>query len=82
MMLNAHFAAAANTSPAMQCAEVSGLAFGNAQILSANEVTSTTGNYCNVTGVINKRVSSQDPDHFTYGIGFELNLPDSWAGRF
>ena len=21
-------------------------------------------------------------DHFTYGIGFELNLPDSWIGRF
>jgi len=82
VMFNARSAAAANTSPAMQCAELSGLAFGNAQILSANEVTNTTGNYCNVTGVINKRVSSQDPDYFTYGIGFELNLPDSWAGRF
>lgn len=38
--------------------------------------------YCTVVGVIDKRVSRDDPDHFTYGIGFAVNLPDSWVGRF
>lgn len=33
-------------------------------------------------GIINKRVSAQDPNHFTYGIGFALNLPNTWHGRF
>ena len=32
--------------------------------------------------MINKRVSTQDPDQFTYAIGFALNLPDTWFGRF
>ena len=27
-------------------------------------------------------MSSQDPDHFTYGIGFRVNLPQGWVGRF
>jgi feruloyl esterase len=27
-------------------------------------------------------VSAQDPDHYTYGIGFALNLPNTWFGRF
>ena len=58
------------------------LALPNTHIISATELTSAGGNYCNVIGVIDKRVSAQDPDHFTYGIGFELNLPDSWVGRF
>ena len=66
----------------MTCANVSNLTLPNTTIISATETTSTTGNYCNVIGVIDKRVSEQDPDHFTYGIGFELNLPDSWVGRF
>jgi len=57
------------------------LSLPKTQIISATE-QSTPVAYCNVIGVINKRVSSQDPDHFTYGIGFELNLPDSWVGRF
>lgn len=73
---------AANTVPVMQCSELTNLMMGNAQILRAVEVTTASGNYCNVIGVINRRVSSQDPDHFTYGIGFELNLPDAWVGRF
>jgi len=82
MLCNANSASAANTSPVMQCSELATLLFNNAQIISANEITSTGGNYCSVIGVINRRVSAQDPDHFTYGIGFEVNLPDSWAGRF
>ena len=74
--------ASANNAPGMKCADLAGMWFGSAQILSATEVTGASGNYCNLIGVINQRVSDQDPDHFTYGVGFELNLPDSWAGRF
>ncbi|HUY20549.1 MAG TPA: tannase/feruloyl esterase family alpha/beta hydrolase [Candidatus Binataceae bacterium] len=66
---------------AMTCADVPSLTLPNTQIISATEV-STPVNHCNVIGVIDKRVSAQDPDHFTYGIGFELNLPDTWNGRF
>ena len=47
-----------------------------------NSERDSKSDYCNVIGVINKRVSSQDPDHFTYGIGFALNLPNTWLGRF
>jgi feruloyl esterase len=68
-------------SPTASCASLMSLSLPNTQIISATE-QSTPVAYCNVIGVINKRVSSQDPDHFTYGIGFELNLPDSWVGRF
>jgi hypothetical protein len=75
-------AMAGTTAPAMSCAQLTGLALPNTQILSATEVTSSSGNYCNIVGVIGKYVSTQDPDHFTYGIGFEVNLPDSWTGRF
>jgi len=70
------------TAPAMTCANVVNLSLPNTILISATETTATTGNYCNVIGVIDKRVSQQDPDHFTYGIGFELNLPDNWVGRF
>ena len=75
-------ASAANISPVMQCSDLAASSFNNVQIIGATEVTSTGGHYCNVIGVINKRVSAQDPDHFTYGIGFQVNLPDSWTGRF
>lgn len=74
--------AAGALTPAIACAKLTGLSLPNTQIISATEVTSSSGNYCNVIGVIDKRVSRQDPDHFTYGIGFEVNLPDSWMGRF
>ncbi|MGB9402827.1 MAG: tannase/feruloyl esterase family alpha/beta hydrolase [Candidatus Acidiferrales bacterium] len=69
-------------APTMTCANVVSLSLPSTIIISASEVTATSGNYCNVIGVIDERVSEQDPDHFTYGIGFELNLPDSWVGRF
>jgi len=82
MLLGACTAATANTTPVMKCADLGGLSFGNAEILSAKEIISASGNYCNLVGVINKRIGAQDPDHFTYGIGFELNLPDTWVGRF
>jgi feruloyl esterase len=72
----------AAVAPTVSCGSLAGLALPNTQILSATEVTSASGNYCNVIGVIDERVSAQDPDHFTYGIGFELNLPDNWVGRF
>jgi Tannase and feruloyl esterase len=70
------------SSPQTSCASLTALSLPNTRIISATEVASSSGNYCNVVGVINERVSSQDPDHFTYGIGFELNLPDKWIGRF
>jgi hypothetical protein len=69
-------------APTMSCASITNLSLPNTRIISATEVTSTSGNYCNVIGVINERVSAQDPDHFVYGIGFEVNLPDAWIGRF
>jgi feruloyl esterase len=79
---DAPLAAPSISSPKVTCAALAGLTLPNTQIISATEVTSFTPNYCSVVGVINKRVSSQDPDHFTYGIGFRLNLPDTWIGRF
>jgi len=75
-------AAATTSAPVVACASLTGLALPDTQIISATEVAASPVNYCNVIGVIGKRVSSQDPDHFTYGIGFELNLPDQWIGRF
>lgn len=71
----------ATAPPVMTCADLTSLSIANTQIISASEFIGA-GHYCNVIGVIDKRVSTQDPDHLTYGIGFELNLPDSWVGRF
>jgi hypothetical protein len=71
-------ASATGLAPRASCASLTGLALPDAQVLSATEKTG----YCNVVGVIGKRVSTQDPDHFTYAIGFALNLPDTWLGRF
>jgi hypothetical protein len=71
-------AASSGIAPRASCAGLTGLTLPQTQILSTTQKTG----YCNVVGVINKRVSAQDPDHFTYGIGFALNLPDTWFGRF
>jgi hypothetical protein len=79
---SAQDARAAASARTMSCASVTNLSLPNTRIISATEVTSTSGNYCNVIGVIDERVSAQDPDHFIYGIGFEVNLPDTWIGRF
>jgi feruloyl esterase len=65
-------------APRASCTALTGLTLPNTQILSATQKSG----YCNVVGIINKRVSTQDPDHFTYGIGFALNLPNTWHGRF
>ena len=73
--------ASPQNSPQVTCASLTGLVLPGTQILSATEQT-TPVPHCAVVGVIHKRVSQQDPDHFTYGIGFALNLPDTWAGRF
>ncbi|HVB86012.1 MAG TPA: tannase/feruloyl esterase family alpha/beta hydrolase [Candidatus Dormibacteraeota bacterium] len=82
LMVPAFCSAAPTVAPAMKCADVAQLSLPRTQIISASETTGTDGNYCHVIGVIDKRVSAQDPDHDTYGIGFELNLPDAWIGRF
>ena len=74
---DAHAAGPA-VAPRGSCVSLTGLALPNTQILSATQKAT----YCNVIGVIGKRVSTQDPDHFTYGIGFALNLPNTWHGRF
>ncbi|MGA9953854.1 MAG: tannase/feruloyl esterase family alpha/beta hydrolase [Bradyrhizobium sp.] len=68
----------AGVAPRGSCASLTGLTLANVQILSATQKSS----YCNVVGIINKRTSTQDPDHFTYGIGFAINLPNTWHGRF
>ena len=65
-------------APRWSCASMTGSTLPNTQILSAIQKPG----YCNIVGVINKRVSAQDPDHYTYGIGFALNLPDTWYGHF
>ena len=74
----------ATSPPVMTCADLTSLSLANTQIISASEFIGAGPGYCNVIGVIDKRVATQeqDPDQFTYGIGFELNLPDSWVGRF
>src|SRR6478672_804311 len=69
---------AAGIAPLAACSSLTGLTLPDTQILSATQKSS----YCNVIGIINKRTSTQDPDHFTYGIGFALNLPNTWHGRF
>jgi Tannase and feruloyl esterase len=69
---------ASGVAPRASCEGLKGLTLPNAQILSATQKSG----YCNVIGIINKRASTQDPDHFTYGIGFALNLPNTWHGRF
>jgi Tannase and feruloyl esterase len=68
-------------SPVMTCSNVTGISLPGTQILSATEKKNPVP-HCAVVGIINQRVSTQDPDHFTYGIGFQVNLPDSWVGRF
>lgn len=76
--------ASAGTAPALTCPAVMNLKIANVQFLSATPVaaTQTLPAYCNAVGVIGKYVSKQDPQHDTYGIVFELNLPNSWNGRF
>src|SRR5215470_496531 len=74
----AHGLPPSGVAPRSSCASLTGLKLRDTQILSAIQKSS----YCNVIGIINKRVSTQDPDHFTYGIGFALNLPNTWHGRF
>src|SRR5581483_6713402 len=68
----------AGVGPRMVCSSLTALTLPDAQILSATQ----KADYCNIIGIINKRTSTQDPDHFTYGIGFALNLPNTWFGRF
>jgi tannase/feruloyl esterase len=70
--------------PAVSCASLTSFTMAHVQIISATHNGPASGlpAYCNVVGVIDKRVSVQDPDHFTYGIGFEINLPDAWSGNF
>ena len=71
-------------TPAVACASLNSFTLPHVQIISATHNAAAGGlpAYCNVVGVINKRVSAQDPDHFVYGIGFEVNLPDAWSGNF
>jgi len=74
----AHGFPPSGVAPRASCTALTGLTLPNTQILSATQKSG----YCNVIGIINKRVSTQDPNHFTYGIGFALNLPNTWHGRF
>jgi feruloyl esterase len=75
---------AATSAPVVDCASLTSLALPRTAILSATKLAASASMpaYCNVVGVIDKRVSAQDPDHDTYGISFEVNLPDAWIGRF
>jgi len=77
-------AAADTVAPAVGCASLVGLPLPNARILSATPKPADANGpaRCNVIGVINERVSPQDPDHLTYGIAFAVNLPNAWSGRF
>jgi hypothetical protein len=72
------------SAPVMTCKGLGTVVIPNVQIISttANPASSDLPAHCNVVGVINQRVSTQDPDHFTYGIAFEVNLPDAWVGNF
>jgi feruloyl esterase len=65
-------------APRSSCTSLTNFTLPNTTVLSATQKSG----YCNVVGIINKRTSTQDPDHFTYGIGFAINLPDTWHGRF
>src|SRR3954463_15401479 len=62
--LGAHAAAhglpPGGVAPRSSCTALTGLTLPNTQILSATQKSG----YCNVIGIINKRVSTQDPDHY------------------
>jgi feruloyl esterase len=75
---------ASAAAPTVPCATLGSVSIPFVQILNATYNAPAGGfpGYCNVVGVINKRTSTQDPDHFTYGVGFEVNLPDVWNGNF
>jgi hypothetical protein len=77
-------ALADTASPKVSCASLMGLSLPNTDILSvtAKPADATGPARCNVIGVIKRRISQQDPDHFTYGVAFALNLPDVWSRRF
>jgi hypothetical protein len=74
----------AAATPVMSCASLGTVVIADVQVISTtyNAASANLPAYCNVVGVINKRISFQDPDHFTYGIVFQLNLPDTWIGDF
>jgi Tannase and feruloyl esterase len=68
-------------SPIVSCSSLTGFSLPKTKILSATEKQQPVP-HCAVIGIVNRRVSKQDLDHFTYGIGFQVNLPDDWVGRF
>jgi hypothetical protein len=61
-------AAPVTIAPVLSCPSLAGLSLANTLILSATELP-TPVPHCAVIGIINERVSTQDPDHFTYAIG-------------
>ena len=84
------------SGPAGTCAAIVGANFGDGVgITSATPIPAaapgTVSNrfggveksgfpaYCKVEGMINRRIGAGGKP---YGIGFELNLPDAWNGRF
>jgi hypothetical protein len=77
-------AVADTVAPKVTCASLWSLSIPNTEILNVvHKPADATGPArCNVIGVIDRRVSQQDPNHFTYGIAFSLNLPDAWSRRF
>ena len=60
-MMTTSAVAGSPIAPRGSCASLAGLSLPNTQVLSATQKSG----YCNVIGVINKRVSAQDPNHFT-----------------
>ena len=54
----AHGLPPSGVAPRASCTSLTGLTLPNTQILSATQKSG----YCNVIGIINKRVSTQDPD--------------------
>lgn len=81
-----------NADHAAHCAAMSGLARGDVRITAATFYpdvrqlpagpggpASTMPAHCLIEGMINER---EGADGKTYGIGFELALPEDWNGRY
>src|SRR5438067_437648 len=95
--LRAPLAGAKPSTPAARCQALTRLQWGGVEITSATMVPAAPAGtvpygpftkatipvalpeHCRVEGVINRRKGAGGVE---YGIGFALNLPSNWNGRF
>ncbi|MEY8876332.1 MAG: tannase/feruloyl esterase family alpha/beta hydrolase, partial [Leptothrix sp. (in: b-proteobacteria)] len=81
--------AAASNATLLSCTDLAAkITFANTRITAANAIAdgvltvagTPVAAHCQITGVMNERVSLVDGK--SYAIGFEMRLPQAWNGRF